>query len=113
MTLRATIKGYILVNSSQYKEIFLQTYTQRRVKYKEMAREWKELIDRGGENGFGGNVFVVLWLSLTTIVLISIIVFSCADGAVPRNKDDAAESSVYVGAPTSGCATACGAACGA
>lgn len=77
-----------------------------------MAREWKELIDRGGANGFGGNVFVVLWLFLTAILLISVIVFSCADGAVPRNKADAADSSVYVGAP-SGCGAGCGAACGA
>lgn len=77
-----------------------------------MAREWKELIDGGRESSFPSNAFVVFWLFLTTLFLLSTIIFSCADGALQRNKDDAAESSVYVGGP-SGCGATCGAACGA
>ncbi|KAM1190362.1 hypothetical protein ACFX13_011245 [Malus domestica] len=51
-----------------------------------MARDWKEL--GGGGSGLSGGsaaVFVMLWAALATFVVISAIIFSCADG-VPKDK---------------------------
>ncbi|KAM1608446.1 hypothetical protein EV1_020407 [Malus domestica] len=53
-----------------------------------MVRDWKELGSGGGGTGLSGgsaSVFVMLWAALATFVVISAIIFSCADG-VPKDK---------------------------
>ncbi|KAL6956630.1 hypothetical protein U1Q18_049793 [Sarracenia purpurea var. burkii] len=88
-----------------------QTERQRQREV-EMVREWKEVITRdtggAGRGGGGGDSCEALWLVLVvTLAIISLLIFSCADGA-PRGKDSAGDSGVYGG----GCAAGCGAACG-
>nr|DAD31875.1 TPA_asm: hypothetical protein HUJ06_010726 [Nelumbo nucifera] len=77
-----------------------------------MARQWKEMVvvlgvgdGRNGGVGFPGVLFLVI---LATLSLISVVIFSCADGA-SKDRTAAAESNVYSG----GCAAGCGAECGA
>ncbi|GMP33005.1 hypothetical protein CsSME_00006515 [Camellia sinensis var. sinensis] len=70
-----------------------------------MVREWKEVI--AGDGGGGGGACLVFWVVLVTFSLISVLIFSCADGA-SRDKTSAADSSVYGG----GCEAGCGAGCG-
>ncbi|PSR84707.1 Membrane protein insertion efficiency factor like [Actinidia chinensis var. chinensis] len=75
-----------------------------------MAREWKEVItgNGGGDGGGRSDVCLVVWVVLFTFTMISILIFSCADGA-SRDKASAEDSSHVYG---SGCAAGCGAACG-
>lgn len=78
-----------------------------------MARDqWKELMHRGGESVSDGTVIVVFWLVLVTFCLVSAMIFSCADGAVPRAKSDVSDSN-YVASSSTACAAGCGAGCGA
>ncbi|KAM0961299.1 hypothetical protein ACFX13_021015 [Malus domestica] len=77
-----------------------------------MVRDWKELGSGGGGTGLSGgsaSVFVMLWAALATFVVISAIIFSCADG-VPKDKASTNGHDTY----GSTCAAAgCGAGCGA
>ncbi|GAA0160497.1 hypothetical protein LIER_17040 [Lithospermum erythrorhizon] len=53
------------------------------------------------------SVFLVFIAVLSTLLLVSFFIFSCAEGA--KDKDgDATDSNMY----GSGCAAGCGAACG-
>lgn len=70
-----------------------------------MAREqWNAMNESGAIVGY--------WVSIMMFALLvfGIIIFSCAQGAEPRDKsDDAANASAYDG---SACVAGCGAACG-
>ncbi|KAM7479677.1 hypothetical protein LguiA_027890 [Lonicera macranthoides] len=71
----------------------------------EMDREWKEAIDGGGGVG---DTFLMLWLVLVILSLISATIFACAGGGATKDKAVAADSSsVYGGGCDAGCG-ACG-----
>ncbi|KAB1212494.1 hypothetical protein CJ030_MR5G001028 [Morella rubra] len=71
-----------------------------------MVRQPKEaLISYGGVDDTGTHACLVFWIALVTgLALISIIIFSCADGG-SRDKDSTADGAQ--------CAAGCGAECGA
>ncbi|KAG6675757.1 hypothetical protein I3842_15G119700 [Carya illinoinensis] len=79
-----------------------------------MMRELREVINLDGgrvladnSNNTGG-AFLVFWAALViTLSLISVIIFSCANG-VSKEKASASDTQYYGG----GCATECGTACG-
>ncbi|KAJ7975159.1 Membrane protein insertion efficiency factor like [Quillaja saponaria] len=74
-----------------------------------MVRKWREVtIEEGGGVGFIGNAYLVLWVAVVTFSIVSVIIFSCADG-VSKDKTSAADSDHY----GAGCAAGCGADCGA
>ncbi|GAA0151123.1 hypothetical protein LIER_33813 [Lithospermum erythrorhizon] len=59
---------------------------------------------------FNSNVYVLFIGALVTLLLISsFLIFSCAQGAENKDKDDTAGDSNMYGA---GCGAACGGACG-
>ncbi|XP_015882794.1 uncharacterized protein LOC107418606 [Ziziphus jujuba] len=70
-----------------------------------MVRLWRDL---ASVHGSGSAGFVVLWLALLGVCIISAIIFSCADG-VSKEKTSTADTELYGG----GCAAGCGAGCGA
>ncbi|OIT31885.1 hypothetical protein A4A49_27854 [Nicotiana attenuata] len=75
-----------------------------------MARELRSLIDGEDFGNIGTNILVTFLGILAAVFVVTFIILSCAQGAVPRDKSAAAESSAYGGA---GCAAGCGGGCGA
>ncbi|KAE8124889.1 hypothetical protein FH972_019734 [Carpinus fangiana] len=74
-----------------------------------MVRELStEAIILDGGVGDIGHACLLFWLALVSISLISVIIFSCADG-VSKEKTSAADTGYYGGGCAAGCGTACGA----
>lgn len=73
-----------------------------------MVREWKELIDVDGRASFCINLFQVLCVVFGTIFIIIVVITTCADGAVPQDKDAATDSGVYGSTCEAGCGAGCG-----
>lgn len=79
----------------------------------------KALVQRGGGGSFGSNSYAPplslmfwFWAALTVFSVISVVLFSCTDGAAdPKNKNSNGDSNVYVGGSV--CGAECAAGCGA
>lgn len=67
-----------------------------------------EAINLDGGAGDIGHACLVFWLALVTLSLISVIIFSCADG-VSKDKTSTADTEYDGGGCTAGCGAACGA----
>jgi len=57
------------------------------------------------------DVGLVFFAVLVAFTLISVLIFSCAEGA-SRDKTSAAEPGIYGGGCTAGCGAGCGGGCG-
>ena len=66
------------------------------------------------DGGIGdiSHVWLIFWVALVTISLISVIIFSCADG-VSKDKTSTGDTNLYGGGCAAGCGTVCGGGCGA
>lgn len=67
-----------------------------------------EAINLDGAVGDIGHACLLFWLALVSISLISVIIFSCADG-VSKEKTSTNDTEYYGGGCSAGCGTACGA----
>lgn len=69
-----------------------------------MVREWRDelLVTRGGGAG------ALLWPALIAVLIVSVVIFSCAEGM--KAKGSAADA--HAAACGGGCGAGCGAGCG-
>ena len=77
-----------------------------------MVREVREAINLDGAVGNIGHAWLLFWLALVTISLISVIIFSCAHG-VSKDKNSTGDTEFYGGGCAAGCGAGCGGGCGA